>query len=163
MLVPKLLLTPIKIRIFGPKTAKFGPKSAFLVILGQILAFLVHMMPSPTQMKSLGVFPERMYQKCLLLSVKITIWAQKRPVLLINSHFWPNISLDGLFDAMIGKLMCWYCLSNKLSQYFMEEPLFAPAPVPHPVKPSETPAANRVDQGYDNVKCIVGQCYKASL
>ena len=40
MLVPKLLLTPIKIRIFGPKTAKFGPKYAFLVILGQILPFL---------------------------------------------------------------------------------------------------------------------------
>ena len=39
MWVPKLLLTPIKIRIFGPKTAKFGPKSAFLVILGQILPF----------------------------------------------------------------------------------------------------------------------------
>ena len=76
--------------------------------------------------------------------------------------------INGSFDAMFvtkfnGKLMCWYCLSNKLSQYFMEEPLFAPAPVLHPVKPSETPAANRVDQGYDNVKCIVGQCYKASL
>ena len=42
MLVPKLLLTPIKIRIFGPKTAKFGPKSAFLVILGQILPFFAH-------------------------------------------------------------------------------------------------------------------------
>ena len=40
MLVPKLLLTPIKIRIFGPKTAKIGPKYAFLVNLGQILAFL---------------------------------------------------------------------------------------------------------------------------
>ena len=40
MLVPKLLLTPIKIRILGPKTAKFGPKYAFFVILGQILAFL---------------------------------------------------------------------------------------------------------------------------
>ena len=39
MLVPKLLLTPIKIRIFGPKTAKIGPKSAFLVILGQISVF----------------------------------------------------------------------------------------------------------------------------
>ena len=33
MLVPKLLLNPIKIRLFGPKTAKFGPKYAFLVIL----------------------------------------------------------------------------------------------------------------------------------
>ena len=37
--VPKLLLTPLKIRIFGPKTVKFGPKYAFLVIFGQILAF----------------------------------------------------------------------------------------------------------------------------
>ena len=38
-LIPKLLLTPIKSRIFGPNTAKFGPKYAFLVILGQILPF----------------------------------------------------------------------------------------------------------------------------
>ena len=42
MLVPKLLLTPIKIRFFGPKTAKFGTKYAFLVILGQILPFFAH-------------------------------------------------------------------------------------------------------------------------
>ena len=42
MWVPKLLLTPVKIRIFGPKTAKFGPKYAFLVILGQIFAFFAH-------------------------------------------------------------------------------------------------------------------------
>merc|ERR1711978_737713 len=40
MLVPKLLLTPIKIRIFGPKTAKFGPKSAYLVILAPVVQFL---------------------------------------------------------------------------------------------------------------------------
>ena len=40
MLVPKLLLTPLKVRIFGPKTAKIGPKYAFFVILGQILPFL---------------------------------------------------------------------------------------------------------------------------
>ena len=42
MLVPKLLLIPIKIRLFGPKMAKLGPKSAFLVILGQILPFFAH-------------------------------------------------------------------------------------------------------------------------
>ena len=42
MWVPKLLLTPTKIRIFGPKTSKFGPKYAFLVILGQILPFFAH-------------------------------------------------------------------------------------------------------------------------
>ena len=49
MLVPKLLLTPIKIRIFGPKTAKFGPKYAYLVILGQILPFLAHFVQCPTK------------------------------------------------------------------------------------------------------------------
>ena len=30
MWVPKLLLSPVKIRNFGPKSAKFGPKIAFL-------------------------------------------------------------------------------------------------------------------------------------
>ena len=43
------LLTPIKIRIFGPKTAKFGPKYAFLVIFGQILAFLAHFVQCQTE------------------------------------------------------------------------------------------------------------------
>ena len=51
MWVPKLLLTPIKIRLFGPKTAKFGPKSAFLVILGQILPFFAHFVQCPTKNK----------------------------------------------------------------------------------------------------------------
>ena len=37
MWVPTLLLPPERIRIFGPKTTKFGPKLAFLVILGQAL------------------------------------------------------------------------------------------------------------------------------
>ena len=35
-------------RIFGPKTAKFCPKYAFLVILGQILAFLIRLFPCQT-------------------------------------------------------------------------------------------------------------------
>ena len=41
MRVPKLLLPLVKNRIVGPKTAIFGPKKAFVVILGQILAFLL--------------------------------------------------------------------------------------------------------------------------
>ena len=40
--VPKLLLTAIKIRIFGPKYA-------FLVILGQILPFFAHFVQCPTK------------------------------------------------------------------------------------------------------------------
>ena len=37
MLVQKLLLPPLKIRSFGPKTAKFGPKLTFLAHLIQFL------------------------------------------------------------------------------------------------------------------------------
>ena len=49
MWVPKLLLTPIKISIFGPKTSKIGPKYAFLVILGQTLPFFAHFVQCPTK------------------------------------------------------------------------------------------------------------------
>ena len=38
--VPKLLLNPIKIRLFGPKMAKFGHRYAFLVILAKYWHFL---------------------------------------------------------------------------------------------------------------------------
>ena len=44
MWVPKLLLTPINIRIFCPKTAKIGPKYAFLVIFGPNIAIMLHIL-----------------------------------------------------------------------------------------------------------------------
>ena len=37
MWVTKLLISPVKKRIFCPKTTKFGPKLAFLVNLGQAM------------------------------------------------------------------------------------------------------------------------------
>ena len=37
MQVTKLLISPVKKRIFCPKTTKFGPKLAFLVNLGQAM------------------------------------------------------------------------------------------------------------------------------
>ena len=37
MRVTKLLIFPVEIRIFCPKTTKFGPKLAFLVNLGQAM------------------------------------------------------------------------------------------------------------------------------
>ena len=37
MWVTKLLISPVKIRIFCPRMTKFGPKLAFLFILGQAL------------------------------------------------------------------------------------------------------------------------------
>ena len=42
MWVTKLLISPVKIRIFCPKKSKSGPKMAFLFFLGQaLLAHLV--------------------------------------------------------------------------------------------------------------------------
>ena len=49
MWVPKLLLPLVRIKIFGPKTIKFGLNLAFLVILGHILAFLAHFVPRRTK------------------------------------------------------------------------------------------------------------------
>ena len=43
MWVPKLLLSLVKIRTFCPETTKFGPKLAFLVIVGQALP--AHLVP----------------------------------------------------------------------------------------------------------------------
>ena len=43
MWVTKLLISPEKIRIFCPRTTKFGPQLAFLFILGQGL--LAHLVP----------------------------------------------------------------------------------------------------------------------
>ena len=37
MWVTKLLISPVKKRIFCPKTTKFGPKLAFLVNMGQVM------------------------------------------------------------------------------------------------------------------------------
>ena len=37
MWVTKLLIFPVEIRIFCPKTTKFGPKLAFLINLGQAM------------------------------------------------------------------------------------------------------------------------------
>ena len=72
MLVPKLLLTPIKTRIFGPKMAKFGPKSAFLVILG------IHQLKTcPNNMEFLSIYRIVLLSFPLFLSVFL-------PLRLIN-------------------------------------------------------------------------------
>ena len=49
MWVTKLLIFPVEIRIYCFKTAKFGPKSAFLVNLGQILPFFAHFVQCSTK------------------------------------------------------------------------------------------------------------------
>ena len=77
--VPKLLLPPIRIRNFGPKTAKFGPKYAFLVILGQIWTFSPLFVPCPIKKQceqgALIVVP-----KLLLSPVKIGILTKNNQI-----------------------------------------------------------------------------------
>ena len=111
MLVPKLLLTPIKIRIFGPKTAKFGPKSAFLVILGQILPFFAHFVQWPTK-NNVNKVPRWVFRyvgnKTFdFSSKKKGFFAPKRPNLAQNWHFWsiwPGHA--SLFSALlVGRLV----------------------------------------------------------
>ena len=41
MWVTKLLISPVKKSIFCPKATKFGPKSAFLVNLDQVVVVVV--------------------------------------------------------------------------------------------------------------------------
>ena len=73
--VPKLLLIPVKIRIFVPKTAKIG-------IFGQILAFLVYLAPCPTKeqckQEAQAVFSVTWVSKLLLPPIK-NYWADFFP------------------------------------------------------------------------------------
>ena len=100
--VLKVLLSPPKIRIFGSKTAKFGPKLALLVILGQILAFLAHLMPCPTKKAMqagclcIGGFLICGYQKfCTLLKIW-GFWPKSHSF----GHFWSKASLSGFITAI---------------------------------------------------------------
>jgi len=79
--VPKLFPPLVKIRIFGPKTTRSGPKYAFLVILGQILVLLIHLVPCLTKItmrtRFLGGFLICWYQNFFSLPKKTAIFAQK--------------------------------------------------------------------------------------
>ena len=77
----KNLLTQVKIRIFGPKTAEICPKYAFLDILGQILAFLFissHGDQKTMRTRWLGGFSVMWVPKLLLSLVKIRIFCPKK-------------------------------------------------------------------------------------
>ena len=107
MLVPKLLLTPIKIRIFGPKTAKFGPKPAFLVISGQILPFL-HILSNVRPKNIVNKLPGWVFRyvgnKTFDFSSKKRIFAQIWPKIGIFGQFGPGHA--GLFGALlVGRLV----------------------------------------------------------
>merc|ERR1712240_38045 len=110
-LVPKLLLTLIKIRIFGPKTAKFGPKSAFLVILGQILPFL-HILSNARPKNNVNKVPRWVFR--YVGNKAYDFSSKKKDFLPKNDQIWPKIGIfgqfgpghAGLFSALlVGRLV----------------------------------------------------------
>ena len=111
MLVPKLLLTPIKIRIFGPKMAKFGQKSSFLVILGQILPFL-HILSNARPKNNVNKVPRWVFR--YVGNKAYDFSSKKKDFLPKNDQIWPKIGIfgqfgpghAGLFSALlVGRLV----------------------------------------------------------
>ena len=106
MLVPKLLLTPIKIRIFGPKTAKFGPKYAFLVILGQVL---LHILSNARPKNNVNKVPRWVFR--YVGNKAYDFSSKKKDFLPKNDQIWPKIGIFG--QAIFGQAMqaysvpCW--------------------------------------------------------
>ena len=92
MWVTKLMISQVKKRIFCPKTTKFGPKLAFLVTLGQILAFFSPFRAMPNQItmqtRCLGDFPVMWVPKLLLSPVKISIFCPKTTKFGPKLFFW---------------------------------------------------------------------------
>ena len=107
MLVPKLLLTPLKIRIFGPKTAKIGQKYAYLVILGQILPFL-HILSNARPKNNVNKVPRWVFR--YVGSKAYDFSSKKKDFLPKNDQFWPKIGiLVILGQALPAHLVpcCW--------------------------------------------------------
>ena len=117
MLVPKLLLTPIKIRIFGPKTAKFGPKYAFLVILGQILPFL-HILSNARPKNNVNKVPRWVFRyvgnkaydfssKKRIFCSKMTKFSPKLAFLSIAGEISSEIDRSSLCDIEKSSFKCF--------------------------------------------------------
>ena len=104
MLVPKLSLTPLKIRIFGPKAAKIGPKYAFLVILGQILPFFAHFVQC-TPKTNVSKVPRCVFHyvgnKTFDFSSKKRIFCPK------TTQFGPKLAFLSIAGSFGGLLMGW--------------------------------------------------------
>ena len=84
MFVPKLLLAPIKIRIFGPKTAKICIFGHFGPNIGIFCPFCPTPYQKPMRTRCLGGFSVMWAAKLLISPVKIRFFC---PILARNWHF----------------------------------------------------------------------------
>ena len=115
MWVTKLLISPVKKRIFCPKTTKFGPKLAFLFIAGSFGAQLVG-----------------------LLVVMVRAVSRKTPIYfisLVQLHFWSekitfhslvgSPSRDSLYRGFVQLSWKWpRATFSPSSGLFWKKPLF---------------------------------------
>ena len=109
MLVPKLLLTPIKIRIFGPKTAKFGPKYAFLVILAKYCHFL-YILSNAGPKNNVNKVPRWVFR--YMGNKTFDFSSRKKDCLPKNDPIWPEIGISihfgpGLAGSVGALLVGW--------------------------------------------------------
>ena len=115
MLVTKLLISPVKKRIFCPKTTQFGPKLAFLFIAGSFGALLVGWLVVVARAKYRKTPIYFMWVTKLLISpVKKGFFAQKRPNLAQNWHFCPLLAVAGLAGGCGAR-----AVSRKTPIYFI--------------------------------------------
>ena len=86
MWVTKLLIFPVEIRIFCPKTTKFGPKLAFLVNLGQ--AMQAYSMPCCGSVGGCGA----------------RAVSRKTPIYFILVYFRARVAIGGGADNGAGQV-----------------------------------------------------------
>ena len=113
--VPKLW--PQKIKLFGPKTAKFGQRNSIFAKYCPLWPIWCHAWQK-MQKKCLGGFLICGYQSFHSLPKSLGFLAPNRPNLAQNMHFWRNICVSGPFGPMLdqklqvrslgGFLLFWY-------------------------------------------------------
>ena len=81
MLVPKLLLTPIKIRIFGPKTAKY--------------CHYLHSLSNAQPKNNVNKVPRWVFR--YVGNKAYDFSSKKKDFLPKNDQFWPKIGIFGQF------------------------------------------------------------------
>ena len=86
-----------------PKTAKFGPKYAFLVILGQILPFL-HILSNARPKNNVNKVPRWVFR--YVGNKAFDFSSKKMDFLPKNDQIWPKIGIfghghAGLFGALL--------------------------------------------------------------
>ena len=112
MLVPKLLLTPIKIRIFGPKTAKFGPKILHFWSFWAKYCHFLHLLSNSWPKNYMNKVPRWVFR--YVGNKTFDFSSKKKDFLPKNDQIWPKTGIfgqfgpghAGLFSALlVGRLV----------------------------------------------------------